>query len=138
MAHILPIRAIEAEEKRYVAQASVLRAEAEKLRAERQTDQQESTTPASGPKTEKIPRPTIDQGVSEGDWGFFTAQWERYVKSTHISGETETQQLWAACSTQLQKALHNGGAGAVTVAATLLNTIKSLAVCRRNNLVKII
>ena len=74
MAHILPIKAIEAEEKRFQAQASLVRAEAEKLRAERpeqEPDASAATTP--GPKTEKIPRPTIDQGVSEGDWGFFVA-----------------------------------------------------------------
>ena len=139
MAHILPIKAMEAEEKCYRAQADLVKAEADKLRAERPApDSVTTASTTSGPKTEKIPRPMIDEGVSEGDWSFFVAQWERYVAGTSISGATETQQLWAACSTQLQKSLHNSGAGSITVAATLLDTIKSLAVKRRNNLVNII
>ena len=95
MAHLLPIRAIEAEEKKLAAQASVIRAEAEKIRAERPQDQQAASTPApassTGPKTEKIPRPTIDEGVSKGDWGFFVGQWDRYVTGTGIKDPTTTQ-----------------------------------------------
>ena len=141
MAHMLPIKALEAEERNILAQATLVKAEADKIRAKRPPDQQAATTASSttsGPKTEKIPCPTIDEGVSEGDWGFFVAQWERYVNGTNISGTTATQQLWAACSTTLQKSLHNGRAGTVTDSTVLLDVIKSLAVKRRNNLVNII
>ena len=76
MAHVLPMRMLEAEEKKLLASAALVKAEADKLRAERPVDQQPSPAPAtsgSGPKTEKIPRPTIEEGISEGDWGFFLA-----------------------------------------------------------------
>ena len=142
MAHVLPIRALEAEEKKIMAQATLVKAESDKIRAERPVDQQAPSNTAEratpGPKTEKIPRPTIDEGVSEGDWGFFVAQWERYVNGTGISGNTVTQQLWAACATNLQKSLHNGGAGDIRDPSELLDMIKSLAVKCRNNLVNII
>ena len=140
MAHLLPIKAMEAEKEKLLAKATLVKAEAEKLRAEQPPDPQSvsQSTVKSNPKTEKIPRPTVDEGVSEGDWGFFVAQWNRYLTGTGVTGAAATQQLWAACSTSLQKSLHNGGAGTITDSATLLNVIKSLAVKRRNNLVNII
>lgn len=46
--------------------------------------------------------------------------------------------MWAACTETLQRLLHNGGAGQLTVASELLEKIKGLAVKKRNNLVNII
>ena len=134
MAHVLPMKFLEAERDKLKAEADKLNAEAAKIRAERPADHPTVQTPrttTSAPKTEKIPRPTVEEGVSEGDWGFFTAQWNRYVDGTGIDGITIVQQLWAACSTALQKTLHNGGAGTVTDPKILLDIIKSLAVKRQ-------
>ena len=146
MAHLMPIRMLEAEEKKLQAQANLVKAEADKLRAERPPGESGNTAannaPAgsshAGAKTEKIPRPTVDEGVSEGDWGFFVSQWKRYVTGTGISGDIVAQQLWAACTTVLQKSLHNSGAGNITDPKVLLDLIKSLAVQCRNNLVNIV
>ena len=85
MAHLLPIKALEAEEKKLVAQANLLNEEANRIRADRPQNQDPPDTAnaatrpntSSGAKMEKIPHPTIEEGVSEGDWGFFVAQWQR-------------------------------------------------------------
>ena len=59
-------------------------------------------------KRAAIPRPEVDEGVTESDWSFFSAQWERYKSSTSLAGEAEAQHLWAACSQALQRSLHGG------------------------------
>ena len=60
-------------------------------------------------KRDSIPRPTIEDSSNEADWAFFVAQWKRYVHGSQMSSTQELQQLWAACSTNLQWQLHNGG-----------------------------
>ena len=74
----------------------------------------------------------------EGDWSFLVAQWARYKGSTGLSGESETQHMWNACSEVLQRSLHNTGAGQLVVAEELMEKIKGLAVKKRNNLVNVI
>ena len=93
---------------------------------------------AAKEKRAVIPRPTVDEGITESDWSFFVAQWARYKDSTGLSGVSETQHMWAACTEVLQRSLHNVGAGRLTVAAELQEKIKALAVKKRNNLVNII
>merc|ERR1712082_488581 len=77
-------------------------------------------------------------GVNESDWSFFSAQWGRYKTSTKLTGESEAQHLWAACSSTLQRSLHNAGAGSITDPVALMAQVKELAVKKRNNLVNII
>ena len=59
MAHILPTEAVEAEEKRLLVQANLVKAEAEKIRAEQPQEQRTAkkagSSTTSGPKSEKIP-----------------------------------------------------------------------------------
>ena len=146
MAHELPNKAKESQAEATRAEAEKLRAEAEKLRAERPSgggaELVEGTTERAGrgivDKRAAIPRPEVDEGVTESDWSFFTAQWDRYKETTQLSGTTEAQHLWAACSTILQRSLHNAGAGKVTDPVELMTKVKELAVKKRNNLVNII
>ena len=140
-AHELPQELAKLEVEKIRAEAEKLKYEAERLRAERppSSPSDSVTTPREVvDKRATIPRPEIDEGVNESDWSFFTAQWARYRDSTKLSGVTETQHLWAACSQVLQRSLHNGGAGAVTDPKELIERIKELAVKKRNNLVNII
>ena len=72
MAHILPIKAMEAEEKRFLAQANLVKAEADKILAERDPTAAANTTTAacttSGP-VRKNP-PSYDRRRSlRGRWG---------------------------------------------------------------------
>ena len=116
MAHELPLKHKEAQAEQTKADADKLRAETEVLRAgtpgtvASPGDQSRSLRPVMD-KRAAIPRPEVDEGVTESDWSFFSAQWERYKSSTSLSGEAEAQHLWAACSKALQRSLHNAGAG---------------------------
>ena len=142
IAPTLPLKMLEAQRDAHKAEAELRKAEAAKIREERGT--LEEPTPAThaptrtGPKVEPIPRPTIDKGMTESDSSFFTNQWDRYILGTGLTGDTVALQLWAACTTTLQKSLHNGGAGHITDRKQLLDVIKSLAVERRNSLVNIV
>ena len=55
-----------------------------------------------------------------------------------MSASQELQHLWAECDIQLQRALHNAGAGALQQPKELKEMIKQIAVKRRNNLVNIV
>ena len=89
-------------------------------------------------KRDSIPRPTIEDTATEADWAFFVAQWKRYVHGSQMTASQELQQLWSACSTNLQRQLHNGGGQNVDNMLQLLNNIKVLVVRRRNNMVNMI
>lgn len=66
--------------------------------------------------------------MNESDWSFFSAQWGQYKSITSMSGESEAQHLWAACSAVLQRSLHNGGAGKITDPMEFMIKIKELSV----------
>ena len=123
-AHMLTIRQAEAQAKALEMEARKIEMEARKYEAEtarilanrepqliadesRQTPSAQPA-PSSRPFTDKrdsIPRPKIEQHISESEWGFFSAQWTRYVQGTGMSSTQEVQHLWAACDEQLQRAL---------------------------------
>ena len=85
-------------------------------------------------------RPTIEESISESDWSFFMAEWQRYVEATELKEDDEAavRHLWQACSDSLRRALHNDGARSIKDVNVLLNRVKSLCVQRRNNLVNIL
>ena len=78
--------------------------------------------------------------MTESDWSFFRAEWDRYAEATELSKNeaSAVPHLWASCTDSLRKALHNEGAAAVTSPSVLLGRIKSLAVRRWNNLVNVL
>ena len=123
---------------RITAEAAKTAAEAEKLRAERNSTRESGSN--RGEKKAMMARPTIEESVSESDWSFFTAEWDRYVEATDLTddGEAAVRHLWQACSDGLRRALHNDGARDIRDVGILLGRIKSLCVQRRNNLVNIL
>ena len=58
-------------------------------------------------KQEKLPRPTLETGISDADWSFFVSQWERYKRSTKILGQEAVDQLWACASEEMAKLNEN-------------------------------
>ena len=85
-------------------------------------------------------RPTIEESVSESDWSFFLAEWERYAEATELTEDNEAAgcHLWLACSDGLRRVLHNDGAREIKSMVELLLQVKSLCVQRWNNLVNIL
>ena len=88
-------------------------------------------------KRDSLPRPKVGLGASEADWGLFAAQWSRYVAGSHMTDEQQVHQLWAACSDDLQRAMHDGGQGRISDPGTLMENIRLIAVRKLNNLVNI-
>ena len=147
-AHELPLRAIEAGVKKIEAETMKIQAETARVIADRPAPQvvQASVSQSVGhqevprlqDRRDKIPRPTVDEGISQSDWNFFVSQWTRYVKGTGLTGDSVVLHMWEACSDTLQRSLHHAGAGAEEDAEKLMALIKSLSVKKHNNLVNII
>ena len=91
-----------------------------------------------GERRTPLVRPLVQEDMTEMDWSFFAASWERYAQACRLEPGEEVSHLWSACSDSLQKTLHNKGAGAEKDKVKLLDTIKQLAVKKRNNLVNVI
>ena len=93
-----------------------------------------------GEKKATMTRPTVEESISESDWSFFVAEWDRYVAAMGLAkDEAEAvRHLWQACSDGLRRALHNDGARNVTTVEVLLKRVKTLAVQRLNNMVNIL
>ena len=102
------------------------------------TDTTQSNRSRFTNKRDSIPRPTIDENCTESDWNFFTAPWKRYTMGSNMTDEQEIQQMWAAASQTLQRKLHSGGGNRATTPLQILNSMKFLAVKRRNNVVNIV
>ena len=73
-----------------------------------------------GGKQERLPRPALDTGITEADWTFFKAQWERYKRSTRLLGQDAIDQLWACASEELGRQCHDAGANKDTTEEELL------------------
>ena len=116
MAHELAIEQGKLEVNKLNAEAAKIQAEAAKITAEQGPGtgsvdvhpRSEGQAPVE--KRAVIPRSQVEEGITESDWSFFTAQWARYKASTGLSDASETQHLWAACAESLQRSLHNAGA----------------------------
>ena len=128
MAHNFQLKQQQDETSKVEAKAKFLAAQAQKIAAENASgttqndviDEIESESgstqsvttrqPKFNEKRENLPRPKITEDSNESDWAFFKAQWTRYVQGTQMSSQQQVQHLWASCSDNLQRQLHNGGA----------------------------
>ena len=93
-----------------------------------------------GAKADKLPRPTITEGLTESDWSHFLDKWSRYKRSA-LQGATQqyvTDQLWACCDQSLETAVYNSGINSETDETVLLDSIKKLAVRAQNTLVNVV
>ena len=89
-------------------------------------------------KLESIPRPRIKENCTQSDWSFFSAQWERYVSGSDMTPQQQINHLWASCSEDLQRSLHNGNSAKIQDPAILLGNIQLIAVKKLNNLVNVV
>ena len=55
-----------------------------------------------------------------------------------MTNDQQLHQLWASCSEELQRALHNGNSAKITEPDLLLKNIRLIAVKKVNNLVNIV
>merc|ERR1712239_114631 len=131
---------LEAEAKKIAAETKKYEAETARLEAKRDGPSGGTTSVSSkGERKAPMEGPSVDEGVKEGDWSFFLAEWGRYTEAVGLSGDGPgaVRHLWSACSEGLRRALHNDGARDESDPKILLARIKSLAVKQRNNLVNV-
>ena len=92
-------------------------------------------------KPKELPRPTVSEDSTEGEWKHFLVKWNRYKRSC-LSNASDTHvmdQLWATCSESLEKSIfRKGGADTITMEDALLKTIKEMAVRKQNVLVNVV
>ena len=91
-----------------------------------------------GSRQERLPRPTLDTGITEADWTFFESQWDRYKRSTRLEGQDATDQLWACASDELSRQAHDAGANKDTSEADLIALLKLCSIRAQNRLVNIV
>ena len=91
------------------------------------------------PKPAPVARPEIDLGASEHEWNFFVAEFERYKRTTGISGSTVLDELWH-CQNKSLRSLMQAEASVSTLntEALLLEKIKSLAVVTLHSAVHLV
>ena len=87
-----------------------------------------------GGKQERLPRPTLDSGITEADWTFFKSQWDRYKRSTRLLGQDAIDQLWACASEELGRQCHDAGATEETSEEELLVMFKRCSIRAQNKL----
>ena len=102
--------------------------------------QQGAAPQAAGPKPDRLPRPTIGEGVTESDWMHFSDKWSRYKRSTLTGASPQhvSDQLWACCDTELEVSVYNTGVNSDSDEATLLSAMRKLAVRAQNTLVNVV
>merc|ERR1712239_16030 len=134
------VKRLETEAKKISAETKKFEAETARMAAENgETSSSQESGYAKGERKAPMERPSADEGVTEGDWSFFLAEWGRYTEALGLSGDGPgaVRHLWSACSEGLRRALHNDGARDESDPKILLARIKSLAVKQRNNLVNV-
>ena len=93
----------------------------------------------SGVKSEKLPRPTLEEEISESDWNFFNSKWRRYKRVTKLEGQDVVDQLWACMSEGLERQCHDHGASAdTTTEEQLLELMKAFALRGVNKLCNVV
>ena len=91
-----------------------------------------------GGKQERLPRPTLDTGITEADWTYFKSQWDRYKRSTRANGQDAIDQLWACASEELGRQCHDAGATENTSEEELLTMFKRCSIRAQNKLVNVV
>lgn len=96
-----------------------------------------SNNNSSSSKAESLKRPEICHDASESVWRDFELQWKRYKRSTGISGSDVIDQLICCCSNTLRMDINSEHGEEVNTLTEnkLLDTIKSMALCKTNPMV---
>ena len=95
---------------------------------------------AAGPKPDRLPRPTVGEGITEADWMHFMDKWARYKRSTLIGATPQhiSDQLWACCDADLETSVYNTGVNSDSDETALLAAMRKLAVRAQNTLVNVV
>ena len=93
----------------------------------------------TGVKSEKLPRPTLEEEISESDWNFFNSKWRRYKRATKLEGQDVVDQLWACMSDGLERQCHDHGASAdTTTEQQLLDLMRAFSLRGVNKLCNVV
>ena len=52
-----------------------------------------ATTNDASTRPDKLPRPSLEEGISEADWVWFEEQWKCYKRSTGLKGDNIVDHL---------------------------------------------
>ena len=101
--------------------------------------QQAAAGTGASAKVEKLPRPKLEEEISDSDWNYFCAEWARYKRSVKLSGQEIVDQLWATMSPDLKRQCHDHGASTEnTTEDQLLPLMKAFATRGQNKLCNIV
>ena len=89
-------------------------------------------------RPDKLPRPCLEEGISEADWVWFEEQWKRYKRSTGLKGENVIDHLWTTATPGLARRCYEAGNADKITEDDLLKRMKKLAIRAQNNLVNIV
>ena len=71
--------------------------------------QQAAAGTGASAKVEKLPRPKLEEDITDADWNYFKAEWTRYKRSVNLAGQNIVDQLWATMSEDLKRQCHDHG-----------------------------
>ena len=98
-----------------------------------------SNDAGAGAKMEKLPRPKLEEEISDADWNYFCAEWTRYKRSVNLTGQSIVDQLWATMTEGLKRQCHDHGASTEnTTEEQLLPLMKAFATRGQNKLCNIV
>ena len=63
----------------------------------------------SGPKLEKLPRPSFQLEMTQAEWAFKFSQWEAYISQSPVTESVKVHQLRAACDDDLLRRVYDAG-----------------------------
>jgi len=90
-------------------------------------------------KQQRLPRPTLNDDVTETEWRFFEAEWARYKRSSKLIGQDAIDQLWACISKDLALQCYNAGADTTnTTEEELMVLLEKFSVQAKNKLVQVV
>ena len=94
----------------------------------------------AGPKPDRLPRPTIGEGVTEADWMHFNDKWSRYKRSTLACASPQhiSDQLWACCEPDLETSVYNTGINSDSDEPTLLAAMRKFDFHAQNTMVNVV
>lgn len=104
----------------------------------RANDSMVSQGAAGVAKPDKLPRPTLDEGITEADWVWFEERWTRYKRSTGLDGQNIIDHLWACASDDLARRCYEAGNCDKITEKILLQRMKKMSIRAQNKLVNIV
>ena len=89
-------------------------------------------------RPDKLPRPTLGEGITEADWVWFKERWNRYKRSTGLDGQNVIDHLWACATDDLARRCYEGGNTDNITEESLLQRMRKMSIRAQNKLVNIV